>query len=73
VNDHARMASPAVTTIYGEPPKVANPSKLVARGLDFYYNDYHALRDIHLPVAEKQVTALIGNAPNLSPPQQHSL
>ena len=36
------------------------PVKLAARGLDFYYDKYHALKDISLEVPEKQVTALIG-------------
>ncbi|MGH8080609.1 MAG: phosphate ABC transporter ATP-binding protein PstB [Lysobacter sp.] len=38
----------------------ANPVKLAARGLDFYYDKFHALKSIHLEIPEKQVTALIG-------------
>lgn len=34
--------------------------KLEARKLDFYYNKYHALKNINLPIPEKKVTALIG-------------
>ena len=34
--------------------------KLAARGLDFYYDQFHALRDINLEIPEKQVTAMIG-------------
>ncbi|HVR80860.1 MAG TPA: phosphate ABC transporter ATP-binding protein PstB [Luteimonas sp.] len=34
--------------------------KLAARGLDFHYGTYHAVRDIHLEMPEKRVTALIG-------------
>jgi len=30
------------------------------RGLNFYYGQFHALHDIHLPIPENQVTALIG-------------
>ncbi|MBT2749484.1 MULTISPECIES: phosphate ABC transporter ATP-binding protein PstB [unclassified Lysobacter] len=38
----------------------ANPVKLAARGLDFYYDKFHALKSINLEIPEKQVTALIG-------------
>jgi phosphate transport system ATP-binding protein len=34
--------------------------KLDVRGLNFHYGSHHALRDIHLPIPERQVTALIG-------------
>ena len=34
--------------------------KLAARGLDFHYGDFRALKSIELDVPEKQVTALIG-------------
>ena len=34
--------------------------KLAARGLDFYYDKFHALKNINLDIPEKQVTALIG-------------
>jgi phosphate transport system ATP-binding protein len=36
------------------------PVKLAARGLDFYYDKFQALKDIHLEIPEKRVTALIG-------------
>ncbi|WP_460762690.1 phosphate ABC transporter ATP-binding protein PstB [Lysobacter fragariae] len=36
------------------------PVKLAARGLDFYYDKFHALKSINLEVPEKRVTALIG-------------
>ena len=36
------------------------PVKLAARGLDFYYDKFHALKSINLEIPEKQVTALIG-------------
>ena len=39
---------------------LASPVKLAARGLDFYYDRFHAVKDIHLEVPEKRVTALIG-------------
>lgn len=38
----------------------ASRVKLAARGLDFYYDRFHALRGIDLEVPEKRVTALIG-------------
>jgi phosphate transport system ATP-binding protein len=37
-----------------------SPVKLAARGLDFYYDKFHALKQIDLPIPEKRVTALIG-------------
>jgi phosphate transport system ATP-binding protein len=36
------------------------PVKLAARGLDFHYDKFHALKSIDLEIPEKQVTALIG-------------
>jgi len=38
------------------------PEKLKAevKGLNFYYNNLQALKDIHLPIANKLITALIG-------------
>ncbi|WP_223807171.1 phosphate ABC transporter ATP-binding protein PstB [Montanilutibacter psychrotolerans] len=36
------------------------PVKLAARGLNFHYDKFHALKDIHLEIPEKRVTALIG-------------
>ena len=36
------------------------PVKLAARGLDFHYGDFKALKGIDLEIPEKQVTALIG-------------
>ena len=36
------------------------PVKLAARDLNFYYNGFHALKNINLEVPEKRVTALIG-------------
>ena len=39
---------------------MATPAKLAARGLDFWYGDFRAVKDIHLEIPEKRVTALIG-------------
>jgi phosphate transport system ATP-binding protein len=41
------------------PPATA-PVKLAARGLDFWYGDFRAVKDIHLDIPDKRVTALIG-------------
>ena len=50
-------------------PRIATPHraaahtasvKLAARGLDFYYDKFHALKSIDLEIPEKCVTALIG-------------
>ncbi|MDB6163635.1 MAG: pstB [Xanthomonadaceae bacterium] len=43
----------------GAPP-VSAPTKLAATGLGFWYDKFHALKDIHLAIPEKHVTALIG-------------
>jgi len=37
-----------------------SPVKLAARGLDFYYDKFHALKNIEMAIPEKRVTALIG-------------
>jgi len=39
---------------------VDEPLKLDVKNLNFYYNGFHALKNITLPVPEKRVTALIG-------------
>ncbi|AXK73603.1 phosphate ABC transporter ATP-binding protein PstB [Lysobacter sp. TY2-98] len=44
----AQTASPAATV------------KLAARGLDFYYDKFHAVKNVNLEIPERQVTALIG-------------
>ncbi len=36
------------------------PVKIATRGLNFYYDKFHALKDINLDIPEKRVTALIG-------------
>lgn len=49
----AQDASPAI---------LATPAQLRAevRDLSFWYGDFHALKSVNLPIAYKQVTALIG-------------
>ena len=49
VADLARAQTPVSTT-----PKV------VADNVDFYYSDFHALKNINLVVPDRQITALIG-------------
>jgi phosphate transport system ATP-binding protein len=39
---------------------ISDPLKLEVKNLNFYYNGFHALKNINLPIAEKKVTALIG-------------
>ena len=48
MNDHQATAT------------VATPVKLAARGLDFHYGTFRALKNIDLAIPEKRVTALIG-------------
>ena len=38
----------------------AAPAKVAARGLNFWYDKFHAVKDINLDLPEKRVTALIG-------------
>jgi phosphate transport system ATP-binding protein len=61
-NSHATAdASPriAVATT-ARTASAAAPVKLAARGLNFHYDRFHALKDIDLEIPEKRVTALIG-------------
>ncbi len=51
-----RIAVPAS----GEAALAPAPVKLAARNLDFYYDKFHALKNINLEIPEKRVTALIG-------------
>ena len=38
----------------------ANPVKFDVRHLDFYYGKVHALKDVSLTLADRQITAFIG-------------
>lgn len=58
MNDAARIA--VVTPQRHDDPAANASVKLVARGLDFHYGDFHALKNINLEIPEKRVTALIG-------------
>ena len=50
-----------ITTVTTERGAIApSPVKLEAKGLDFFYDKFQALKDINLEIPEKRVTALIG-------------
>ena len=51
MNDFAITVAPVATDA---------PVKLAARGLDFHYDKFRALKNIDLAIPEKRVTALIG-------------
>jgi phosphate transport system ATP-binding protein len=53
-------ASPAYAAIHRTTGASAQAPKLAARGLDFWYGDFRAVKDIALDIPEKRVTALIG-------------
>src|SRR5512133_562998 len=50
------MSMPTRNLTTGTAPSI----KLAARHLDFWYDKFHAVKDINLDIPEKQVTALIG-------------
>ncbi|MEG3182717.1 phosphate ABC transporter ATP-binding protein PstB [Novilysobacter erysipheiresistens] len=52
MNDFAATVAPVATA--------DAPVKLAARGLDFHYDKFRALKNIDLAIPEKRVTALIG-------------
>ncbi len=54
-------SSQRISTVTTERGALApTPVKLEARGLDFYYDKFRAVKDINLQIPEKRVTALIG-------------
>ena len=56
-NDSTQRITTVTTERGAIPP---SPVKLEAKGLDFYYDKFHALKGINLEIPEKRVTALIG-------------
>ncbi|MFT3756062.1 MAG: phosphate ABC transporter ATP-binding protein PstB [Pseudoxanthomonas sp.] len=58
IQSHAVIQRISTTTERSALPPA--PVKLEARGLDFHYDKFHALKNIHLQIPEKRVTALIG-------------
>ncbi len=52
---------PALTMAQAAQPTPAKSSpKMAARDLDFHYDQFRALKDVNLDIAERRVTALIG-------------
>ena len=50
----------SIADLAQEQTPVSTAPKVVAEGVDFYYSDFHALKNINLIVPDRQVTALIG-------------
>ena len=55
MNDLATAVQPVL-----QQPADATRVKIAVRGLDFHYHDFHAVRNIHLDIPERKVTAIIG-------------
>lgn len=53
-------ANDAAGTANAAAASAAARTKIEVRGLDFYYDGFHALRGIDMDIPEKQVTAIIG-------------
>ena len=53
------IATPTVGAT-GREVAPAGATKMAARNLNFFYNGFHALKDVNFNIAEKRVTALIG-------------
>jgi phosphate transport system ATP-binding protein len=51
--------TPAVQPVVQQPAD-ATRTKIAVRGLDFHYHDFHAVRNIHMDIPERKVTAIIG-------------
>ena len=60
MNDLSNANPMRIAVPTSQPELHAAPTKLAARGLDFYYDKFHALKNINLEIPEKRVTALIG-------------
>lgn len=62
MNAEAAMASPMRDQPQdpGARPGAGLPVKVDIKGLNFYYDKFHALRDINLPLYDGKVTAFIG-------------
>lgn len=44
----------------GKTEEVQLPPKIVTRGLNLYYGDFHALKDVNIEIKSRCITALIG-------------
>ncbi|MGB4860226.1 MAG: phosphate ABC transporter ATP-binding protein PstB [Dokdonella sp.] len=53
-------ATAATMTQAVQPAPAQSPPKMASRHLDFHYDEFRALKDVSLDIAEKKVTALIG-------------
>lgn len=62
MNDLSNAVPMQRIAVPSAPAPLATPApvKLAARGLDFHYDRFHALKGIDLDIPEKRVTALIG-------------
>jgi phosphate transport system ATP-binding protein len=54
------LSTPGPSAAIAATPAATQPPKMAARGLDFFYNGFKALKSVNLDIAEKRVTALIG-------------
>ncbi len=54
------LSTPAPSSAVAAARVNAEPPKMAARRLDFFYNGFQALKNVSLDIAEKRVTALIG-------------
>ena len=52
----AALQHPSISSM----PKIDSPPKITVRGLNFYYGQSHALKNINLVLPENRVTAFIG-------------
>ena len=56
----ATLMSDQITAQKPGKPASADKDKIIVRGLNFYYGETHALKDVNLDLIEGQVTAFIG-------------
>ncbi|HVT31937.1 MAG TPA: phosphate ABC transporter ATP-binding protein PstB [Rhodanobacteraceae bacterium] len=54
------LSTPSAAAASAAVPAGRETPKMSARGLDFFYNGFKALKSVNLDIAEKRVTALIG-------------
>ena len=54
------LAVAAALNVTAATEQKTSSAKLVVRDLNFYYNGYHALKNIQMQIPEKKVTAIIG-------------
>ena len=57
---HAAHPRIGIVAAHRQEDEVRSAVKLAARGLNFHYGKFHAIKDINLEIPEKRVTALIG-------------